>query len=629
LRRIRGGGGPTLYHSVISSPAEDARLPDGAGALALAWERLAPFATLPTQSADFIAALAETMLAGTPVRLFEAAGPEGVEAMLPLCHAPGAVARWRMPGAEEVFEPGDAVCRDAAAAQRLARALATESRPLDLARIPATSPLIPALKAALKGRGHVSVRPATASPTIALGPQWRQPESQFNSRRRSDFRRAERRAAEFGAVACEMLAPSAEEFDALFDQAIAVEARSWKRAAGTAILCDPAKEAFFRRYLRAACERGEGRVAFLRIDGAVVAMQLAVEWGGRYWLYKIGYDEAYARCSPGTLLMLHALRDAAERGLTGFELMGDAEAWIADLWTRECHECVRVRTYPYTLAGVVAAARDGAAWARGRLRLKARLSAARYALPGLIERHVAGQQAGTAALSMRRLGMPVTAGFFQAATAAPVDIAAAYRTLADGLAGCDALLALKAPAIGFDEALVREIAAGGIPLTFDSLTEPHAERTLALAESFSAGVAIPARWQRSLADAERLREGPCRIRLVKGEWGDPQGDVEDIAEAYLGLARLLTGRKATVGVATHDPALAEAALRILLDAGTPCELEQLRGLPRRRTTAVAQKLGVAVRLYYPFGPGWWPYAVDKALARPYLPLWALKDWLRL
>jgi hypothetical protein len=28
-------------------------------------------------------------------------------------------------------------------------------------------------------------------------------------------------------------------------------------------------------------------------------MQLAVEWSGRYWLYKIGYDEAYARCSPG------------------------------------------------------------------------------------------------------------------------------------------------------------------------------------------------------------------------------------------------------------------------------------------------------------------------------------------
>jgi proline dehydrogenase len=225
--------------------------------------------------------------------------------------------------------------------------------------------------------------------------------------------------------------------------------------------------------------------------------------------------------------------------------------------------------------------------------------------------------------------MPVTAGYFQAGSAAPADVAAAYRTLADELGGSDALLALKAPALGFDEALVREIAAGGVPLTFDSLTEPHAERTLALAETLSAGVALPARWRRSLADAARLRHDPCRVRLVKGEWADPQGDVADVAQAYLDLARALAGRKATVGVASHDPALAEAALRVLIDAGTPCELEQLRGLPSRRTIAVAKRLGVPVRLYYPFGPGWWPYAVDKALARPYLPVWALRDLLRL
>jgi hypothetical protein len=311
------------------------------------------------------------MLADAPLRLIEAVGPDGLEAMLPLCRASGRFARWRVPGSQEVFEPVDALCRDADAAHRLAQLLVADGRPLDLARIPAASLLIPALTAAMKGRGRVSIRPATAMPTIRLGPEWCEPENRFSSRRRSDFRRAARRAAEFGEVQCEMLAPTCETFDALFDQAIAVEARSWKRAAGTAIACDPAKEAFFRRYLTAACARGEGRVALMRIDGQVVAMQLAVEWAGRYWLFKIGYDEAYARCSPGTLLMLHALRDAAERGLSGFELMGDAEAWIADLWTREVHECVRVRTYPYTAAGLVAWLADALAWARSRVRRRA------------------------------------------------------------------------------------------------------------------------------------------------------------------------------------------------------------------------------------------------------------------
>jgi hypothetical protein len=315
-----------------------------------------------------MAALAETMLAGVPLWLFQAVGPDGLEAMLPLCRAPDRFARWRMAGAQEVFEPGDALCRDAAAAQHLARLLVADRRPIELARIPANSLLIPALKSALAGRGAISIRPATATPTIALGPEWCEPESRFSSRRRSDFRRAARRAEEFGEVSCEMLAPSPSEFDALFDEAIAVEAKSWKRAAGTAIASDPAKEAFFRRYLSAGCARGDARVAFLRIDGRVVAMQLAIEWSVRYWLYKIGYDEAYARCSPGTILMLHALRYAAERGLSGFELMGDAEAWIADLWTREVHECVRVRTYPYNAAGAAAWLADAYAWARSRAR---------------------------------------------------------------------------------------------------------------------------------------------------------------------------------------------------------------------------------------------------------------------
>ena len=36
---------------------------------------------------------------------------------------------------------------------------------------------------------------------------------------------------------------------------------------------------------------------------------------------------------------------------------------------------------------------------------------------------------------------------------------------------------------------------------------------------------------------------------------------------------------------------------------------------------------MAVRVYVPFGPGWWPYAVDKALGRPYLLAWTIRDRL--
>lgn len=248
----------------------------------------------------------------------------------------------------------------------------------------------------------------------------------------------------------------------------------------------------------------------------------------------------------------------------------------------------------------------------------------RHGLPRWIERHVPGPGPAAAARRCRRIGLAGSVGYFHRAGAAPAEIVAAYRAVAGG---CDAVLAVKAPALGFAEAALAALVATGREIVLDAHAEPQAAPTLALARRFAGvGAALPARWQRSAADAAALRDAPARLRLVKGEWADPAGDMADIPAAYLALARQLAGRAAPVGIATHDPALAEAALTLLREAGTPCELEQLRGLPRRRTMAIAARLGVPVRLYCPFGPGWWPYALDSALDRPYLPRWWWADW---
>ena len=332
--------------------------------LVSAWHRLEDCAALPTQSYDFVCALAQSLLARARIEVLVAQDQAG---LIPLCRDGGYWARWRLPGAREVFEPGDALLADPRAAGDLAQAIARLARPLDLDRVPAGSPLIPALRQAMGGLGLVLVRPAVACPTIALDAGWAAPEARFNAGRRSDFRRAARRAAAMGVVEYSVLAPDAAGFEALFDEAIAVEIASWKREAGTAIASEPAKEAFFRAYFRAAAARGMLRMAFLRIDGRAVAMQIAVESAGRFWLFKIGYDEAYGKCSPGTLLMLHTIGYAARGGLVAFELLGGVEPWIAELWTREAHPTVRVRTYPFTLRGGVALAGDGAVWLRERM----------------------------------------------------------------------------------------------------------------------------------------------------------------------------------------------------------------------------------------------------------------------
>jgi CelD/BcsL family acetyltransferase involved in cellulose biosynthesis len=183
-------------------------------ALVRAWRSLEACATLPMQSHAFAAALAGTFLADTRIQVFFIRGQGDIAALLTLCREPGRFARWRMVGAHEVCEPDDALYRNPQAARDLAEAIVADGRALEVDRVPAGSELIPALRGALRGKGFMSVRPATPTPTIELDERWTDPASRFNSGRRSDFRRAARRASEYGEVSFEIASPGPDEFDA-------------------------------------------------------------------------------------------------------------------------------------------------------------------------------------------------------------------------------------------------------------------------------------------------------------------------------------------------------------------------------------------------------------------------------
>jgi CelD/BcsL family acetyltransferase involved in cellulose biosynthesis len=210
-------------------------------------------------------------------------------------------------------------------------------------------------------------RHAGACPYISLGERHTVPEQQLTARRRSDLRRAQRRAARLGEVSYEMLAPSPAELQPLLEEAIAVEAAGWKGRARTALAHDEMRRAFFRHYAAAACSKGILRLCFLRIGGQAAAVQLAVETGNRFWLLKLGYDEQFARCSPGSLLLMETIRHAAIRGLRSYEFLGSAEPWIRP-WTDTVRPCVRLDVYPFERSGVGMLATDVAAAAGRRLR---------------------------------------------------------------------------------------------------------------------------------------------------------------------------------------------------------------------------------------------------------------------
>jgi hypothetical protein len=275
-----------------------------------------------------------------------------------------------LPGVHETGEPGDLAWPDAASAHALARTLAQQTRPLDLPRVPLGSPSLEALARAFRGRGWVRVRAAHGSPCIELDEGWVQPLRQFNAGRQSDFRRAQRRAEQTGELQFEVHAPvPGPALDRLMDEAYEVESRSWKGSGGTALAMDPLLGPFYRRLAQAAAQSGQLRLCFLRIAGQAAAMQLALQGEGRFWLMKIGYDAAYARCSPGQLLMLHTIGHAASQGLMSYEMLGNAADWTAG-WTRTLRPFVRVRAYPasWPSARALCADTSRAVWARWQSR---------------------------------------------------------------------------------------------------------------------------------------------------------------------------------------------------------------------------------------------------------------------
>lgn len=333
-------------------------------AMAEAWDALAAPAVAPMQQYAWARACASAFTGRRALHVVAVKGPSGL-AVAPLVRHRDIMGRVEFLGSPELDEPADILASDGVSLARLAEALVRCGHPLLLRRLPAESPLVPALLRAYQGRGVVVRRQLRGFPWIRLDDGCTAPEERLNPGRRSDLRRARRIASGMGSVRVELLSPGPAEVAPLLDEAFDVEAAGWKGRTGTALAVDRVRQQFFRQYAAAAARRGMLRLGFLRIGERAAAMQLGVDWGGRFWLLKMGFDEAFARCSPGTLLMAEMVRLATERGLRAYELLGTSEPW-ALVWTRLEHPSVSLRAYPANPRGVRAMAADlaRAGWRR-------------------------------------------------------------------------------------------------------------------------------------------------------------------------------------------------------------------------------------------------------------------------
>ena len=193
----------------------------------------------------------------------------------------------------------------------------------------------------------------------------------------------------------------------------------------------------------------------------------------------------------------------------------------------------------------------------------------------------------------------------------------------------DCYVSLKPPPLRFASELADELADAavmhGVRLHCDSHGTNVADLSNAMLQGMVArlgadrlGTTLPGRWSRSLHDADWAVELALNVRVVKGQWPDQDDPKRDMSAGYLEVIERLAGRARHVGVATQDFPLACEAIGRLRAAGTPCELEILLGMPAKRLIRWANKNGVKVRVYVPFGSGFVPSAIGVLKRNPRL-----------
>jgi CelD/BcsL family acetyltransferase involved in cellulose biosynthesis len=122
-------------------------------------------------------------------------------------------------------------------------------------------------------------------------------------KKRKELGRQRRRLDEAGGLQLTFAGTPAEAAEALADF-LALEARGWKGAAGTAATQSDAIRRFMESAVAGLAAQGQARVArLLQADRTIAAGVLLISGRGA-WFWKIAHDEDAARASPGVQLTL-------------------------------------------------------------------------------------------------------------------------------------------------------------------------------------------------------------------------------------------------------------------------------------------------------------------------------------
>lgn len=93
-----------------------------------------------------------------------------------------------------------------------------------------------------------------------------------------------------------------------------VEAAGWKARTGSAILNSPPLVSFYNNLTCHLAAPGWLEWQFLQAGGKTYAANLSIKFNRSLVIWKLGYDETYSNCAPGSLLFERVIQHAFESG---------------------------------------------------------------------------------------------------------------------------------------------------------------------------------------------------------------------------------------------------------------------------------------------------------------------------
>lgn len=201
----------------------------------------------------------------------------------------------------------------------------------DLQDIPEGSPL-------LDWEG-AEVSPQYPGRLVELGRGWAAFHAGLPHGLRRNLERYRKRLEAEGAIRLETTADVEGAMEWLF----ALHGSRWEEKEGSAGMFAGER---LQRFHREAARRMRDRVRMnvLSVDGQVVTVNYIVKDGPTAVGYACGFDPAWRRCSPGTVLLGWSMEQAIQEGMTRFDfLRGDEE--YKETWGATGYQTMRLRQW--------------------------------------------------------------------------------------------------------------------------------------------------------------------------------------------------------------------------------------------------------------------------------------------